>query len=83
MALLIALGVVVGRHIESARTGAAYIGTQFLLAFLVVLVPDSYEVVDVGAGIERFYGVICGIVLLYPVLVLTGLPGRERLGGRA
>ena len=80
MALLIALGVIVGRHIESGRTGAAYIGTQFLLAFLVVLVPDSYEVVDVGAGVERFDGVICGIVLLYPVLLLTSLPGRNRLG---
>lgn len=78
MGLLIALGVVVGRHIESSRTGAAYIGTQFALAFLVVLVPDSYEVVDVGAGIERFYGVICGIALLYPLLLLTSYIGRDR-----
>jgi uncharacterized membrane protein YccC len=81
MALLIAVGVVVARHVESARTGGAYIGTQFLLAFLVVLVPDSYEVVDVGAGIERFYGVICGIALLYPVLLLTA--GAARRGESA
>lgn len=78
MALLIALGVIVGRRIESAQTGAAYIGTQFILAFLVVLVPDSYQLVDVGAGIERFYGVICGIALLYPVLLLTGMAGSRR-----
>lgn len=76
LAMLVALGVIVGRHVEGARTGAAYIGTQFILAFLVVLVPDSYDAIDVGAGIERFYGVICGIALLYPVLLLTSRGGR-------
>ncbi|WP_233887986.1 FUSC family protein [Paraburkholderia flagellata] len=70
LALVLVGGVIVGRHIENSTTGANYIGTQFALAFLVVLVPDHYLTIDVGPGVERFLGVLCGISILYPVLVL-------------
>src|SRR5579871_6082822 len=43
-----ALGVFIGRHIENGRGGRAYIGTQFTLAILVTLVPDSYAIADIG-----------------------------------
>ncbi|OXJ22036.1 FUSC family protein [Burkholderia sp. HI2714] len=75
MALFVVVGVVIGRHIENSRTGANYIGTQFALAFLVVLVPDTYAASDTSAGFERFLGVLFGIVTLYPVLAL---PFRSR-----
>ena len=47
--LLTVAGVVIGRHIENSRTGGTYIGTQFAIAFLFVLVPDSYRAVDAEA----------------------------------
>jgi uncharacterized membrane protein YccC len=37
----LALGVVLGRHIENGKGVFAYGGTQFVLAVLVTLVPDS------------------------------------------
>lgn len=74
--LLTVAGVVIGRHIENSRTGGTYIGTQFAIAFLFVLVPDSYRTVDVDAGLERFLGIISGILLLALVMLIARLPHR-------
>jgi uncharacterized membrane protein YccC len=41
MTLGVCASVAIGRHIENGKSGAGYIGTQFALAFLVVLVLDS------------------------------------------
>jgi uncharacterized membrane protein YccC len=67
--LLIAVcfGVVIGRHLENGKLGVGYIGTQFALAFLVVLVPDSYASIDIGPGFDRLFGILFGMVLLEPV----------------
>ena len=61
-------GVMVGRHIENGPTPVAYSGTQFVLAMLVALVPDSYVAPDPDAGIARLAGILIGIALLEPVL---------------
>jgi uncharacterized membrane protein YccC len=63
------LGVVLGRHIENGKSPIAYAGTQFTLAILVTLVPDSYAHAEIGPGLARLTGVSVGIVLLLPVLV--------------
>lgn len=73
VALSIAAGVAAGRIIESAPTAMTYVGAQFALAFLVVLVPDAYDTVDLEGGIDRFFGVLWGMALLYPVLLLAQL----------
>jgi uncharacterized membrane protein YccC len=62
------LGVMLGRHIENGSSPIAYSGTQFTLAMLVALVPDSYIDPDPDAGIARLAGTVIGIVLLEPVL---------------
>ncbi|MGN6579919.1 MAG: FUSC family protein [Bordetella sp.] len=72
--LLTMAGIVIGRHIENSRTGGTYIGTQFALVFLFVLVPDSYSAVDVDAGLQRFLGIVSGIVLLALVMLAARLP---------
>jgi hypothetical protein len=59
----------VGRHIENGASPIAYGGTQFTLAVLVALVPDSYLAPDPEAAIARLAGTIIGIALLEPVLV--------------
>jgi len=64
-----AIGVMLGRHIENAQSNVAYAGTQFVLAVLVTLVPDSYANPDLHAGCERLAGTLLGIAVLLPVLI--------------
>lgn len=61
-------GVMLGRHIENGASPIAYSGTQFTLAMLVALVPDSYITPDPEAAVARLAGIVLGIVLLEPVL---------------
>jgi hypothetical protein len=63
------IGVMLGRHIENGASPIAYGGTQFTLAVLVALVPDSYIAPDPDAAIARLAGTVIGIALLEPVLV--------------
>lgn len=65
-----ALGIVIGRHIENANNTRTYIGLQFTLAVLVTLVPDSVGPTGVAAGLERIAGILSGMMLLEPVLLL-------------
>lgn len=62
--LILALGVFIGRHIENSGQQFAYIGTQFVLVYLVVMVPDSLADTSVEPGMARLLGVILGIVLV-------------------
>jgi uncharacterized membrane protein YccC len=64
-----ALGVMLGRHIENGRGPVAYAGTQFTLAILVTLVPDSYAHAAIGPGLDRLIGILVGSALMEPVLV--------------
>ncbi|MYM73528.1 FUSC family protein [Duganella sp. FT134W] len=68
MMLAAGIGVVIGRHIENGKLPITYAGTQFALAFLVVLVPDGGP--DAALGIERLAGVFLGMALLEPVRLL-------------
>jgi uncharacterized membrane protein YccC len=73
MTFALALGVMVGRHIENGLPSMSYIGLQFVLAFLVVLVPDNYVDAPLGAGYDRLFGILFGMVLLEPVVLLAHL----------
>jgi uncharacterized membrane protein YccC len=77
------LGVAIGRHIENGQTALAYGGTQFVLAILVTLVPDSYAQAHLGPALERLLGIFAGILLLQPVLLAWHLlaPGRRGEAG--
>ncbi len=63
------LGVMMGRHIENGRSGIAYAGTQFTLAILVTLVPDSYANAAIAPALARLTGILVGMALLEPVLI--------------
>jgi uncharacterized membrane protein YccC len=71
------LGVLIGRHIENGRLGLDYAGNQFALAFLVVLVADSYSPLQASSAVERLAGVLLGIALLEPVRLLFKLLLRQ------
>jgi uncharacterized membrane protein YccC len=64
------LGVAAGRHLENGQGKLGYAGTQFVLAILVTLVPDSYSDVDLGPALDRLMGILIGMALLEPVLFL-------------
>ncbi len=63
------VGVILGRHLENGGTTVAYLGTQFVLAVLVTLVPDHYDQAAIGPAIERLTGILVGIAILEPVLL--------------
>ncbi len=75
------LGVMLGRHIENGKSAIAYGGTQFTLAILVTLVPDSYLHAEIAPSLERLTGIVVGILLLAPVLagwhLVAWASGRE------
>src|ERR1700722_12705193 len=59
-----AAGVLVGRHIENSGHAHAYVGTQFTLATLVTLVPDSYAAAAIAPSLDRLFGILVGMALL-------------------
>jgi len=63
------LGIVAGRHIENGGPARAYLGLQFTLAVLIVLIPDSYSNVAIEPGLKRFISVFIGMAVLVPILL--------------
>lgn len=74
------LGIVIGRHIENGSARNAYLGLQFTLAVLVVLVPDDYANAAIGPGLERLVSIFVGMAILVPILVAAHLAAPERTG---
>lgn len=64
------LGVLIGRHIENGETRLTYLGLQFTLAILVVLVPDNYADAHIGPALDRLLSIFVGMAVLEPVLLL-------------
>ena len=65
------IGVIIGRHIENGPPLMSYGGLQFTLAFLVVLVPDNYAQAALAPGLDRLFGILFGMVLLEPVVLMA------------
>ncbi len=80
-------GVLLGRHIETGGHTVTYVGTQFTLAVLVTLVPDSYAGIEITPAMERLVGTLVGLALLEPVLIAwhlvapTGAGRTQPAGG--
>lgn len=73
------IGVVIGKHLENGDHAHRYVGTQFALAILIVLVPDSYADAEIGPALMRLAGVLIGFAVLEPVLLAWhwGAPRRQ------
>lgn len=63
------IGIVVGRHIENGLPSVTYLGLQFTLTVLVVLVPDSYDHAVIEPGLQRLVSIFIGMMILEPVLL--------------
>lgn len=70
------LGVILGRHIENGQTPLAYLGLQFTLAILVVLVPDSYASANIEPELKRLISIFAGMAIVWPVLLVWHLFAR-------
>lgn len=81
MTIGLVLGIVIGRHIENGPPSMSYAGLQFVLAFVVVLVPDNYANAQITPGYERLLGILFGMALLEPVVLaahlIAGRAGRK------
>lgn len=77
------VGVALGRHLENGGRPTGYVGTQFVLAILIILVPDSYADAHLGPGLERLLGVVIGMAVLEPVLLLWHVLRSDRRRGVA
>jgi len=81
MLAAVALGVAGGRMVENGRHARTYVGTQFVLAVLVTLVPDRVGDAAVAPALARLGGIAVGLAVLEPVLVGWHLAWRR--GGPA
>jgi uncharacterized membrane protein YccC len=79
MTIGLCLGVIIGRHIENGPPSTSYAGLQFTLAFLVVLVPDNYANAALEPGYDRLFGILFGMVLLEPVVLVAHLIAQRGL----
>jgi uncharacterized membrane protein YccC len=76
------IGVALGRHVENGDHAYRYAGTQFTLAVLVTLVPDSYAHAAIAPALERLAGTLVGMAVIEPVLLawhLLAPARRERV----
>ncbi|HEX7874233.1 MAG TPA: FUSC family protein [Sphingobium sp.] len=77
------IGIAVGRHIENGTGRYRYAGMQFTLALLVILVPDNYAGASIEPGYERLLGILIGMALTEPVLLLWQWLTPERFRAKA
>lgn len=66
-------GVFIGRWVETGNPAYRYIGIQFAIAVLIALVPDNYAHAEIRPGIERLTGIVIGMAILEPILILSHL----------
>jgi uncharacterized membrane protein YccC len=73
MTLGLCAGVIIGRHIQNGPPSISYVGLQFVVTFLVVLVPDDYANAAIAPGLDRLFGILFGMVILEPVVLVAHL----------
>ncbi|WEJ99410.1 MAG: FUSC family protein [Candidatus Sphingomonas phytovorans] len=75
------VGVATGRHLENGDHSHRYVGTQFTLAILITLVPDSYASATIMPGLERLSGILIGMTVLEPILLAWHVLSPSRRAG--
>ena len=75
---VLSVGICVGHHIQNGRNGVSYIGTQFVLGLLITLVQGPGPITDITPGLERFVGILIGVVADCLLLVFWPLKGDQQ-----
>jgi uncharacterized membrane protein YccC len=76
--LVLSFGVWIGYHVQNGRNGVNYVGTQFALGLLTTLVQGPAPVTDITTGLERFVGILIGVVADCCLIVSWPLKGDKR-----
>jgi uncharacterized membrane protein YccC len=68
--LALCAGIWIGYHIQSGNEGIGYLGTQFVLGFLITFIQGPGPVASIVPGLERLLGILIGSAMLC-VLILV------------
>jgi uncharacterized membrane protein YccC len=75
--LTLCAGIWVGNHIQAGREGIGYLGTQFVLGFLITFVQGPAPVASILPGLERLVGILIGLAMLGILMLIWPLPDDE------
>lgn len=68
--LVLCAGVYVGTYLQGSQRGVGYVGTQAAFVFIITLVQGFGPPANVWPGIDRFGGMMGGLLILLVVSVL-------------
>lgn len=71
--LTLCAGIWIGSHVQGGCEGISYLGTQFVLGFLVTFVQGPGPVASILPGLERLVGILIGSAVLYLLILLWPL----------
>jgi hypothetical protein len=75
--IALAAGVWTGTHIQASTRGVGYIGSQATVVYIVTLVQGWGPPSSILPGIDRFVGILCGVIILLLVSLLCGRSTRH------
>jgi uncharacterized membrane protein YccC len=75
--LTLCAGIWLGNQIQSGREGIGYLGTQFVLGFLITFIQGPAPVASILPGLERLLGIVIGSAMLYILILVWPLPDDE------
>jgi uncharacterized membrane protein YccC len=79
---VLGLGVWAGAYLQSGAPAVRYLGTQFAVAFIMVMVQDKGWIVSYMTALERLGGVAAGVAALC-LIVWTSKRIKRRFARRA
>jgi uncharacterized membrane protein YccC len=62
--LALCAGIWVGHHVQIGHEGIGYLGTQFVLGFLITFIQGPAPAVSIVPGLERLLGIVIGSAML-------------------
>ena len=72
--LTLCAGIWIGYHIQIGREGIGYLGTQFVLGFLITFIQGPAPVSSILPGLERLLGIVIGSAMLCFLFLVWPLP---------
>jgi uncharacterized membrane protein YccC len=71
--LALCAGIWIGYHIQTGNEGIGYLGTQFVLGFLITFIQGPGPVASILPGLERLLGILIGIAMLCALILVWPL----------
>lgn len=72
--LALCAGIWIGYHIQIGTEGISYLGTQFVLGFLITFIQGPGPVTSILPGLERLLGILIGSAMLCTLILVWPLP---------